>query len=98
MEERLVSRFSWGLVADIQVPELETRVAIVRKKAAARGIDLADDVALFLAQVVRSNVRELEGTLIRLAAKSSLTRSHRRPRVRAHRARATVEPARQRRR
>jgi len=73
MEERLVSRFSWGLVADIQVPELETRVAICRNKAALEGIDLDDEVALFLAQVIRSNVRELEGTLIRLAAKSSLT-------------------------
>lgn len=73
MEQRLVSRFSWGLVADIQVPELETRVAIVRNKAGHEGIPLSDDVALFLAQAVRSNVRELEGTLIRLAAKSSLT-------------------------
>jgi chromosomal replication initiator protein len=73
MEERLVSRFSWGLVADIQMPELETRVAIVRNKAALEGFDLDDDVALFLAQMIRSNVRELEGTLIRLAAKSSLT-------------------------
>ncbi len=73
MEERLVSRFSWGLVADIQVPELETRVAIVRNKAALEGFALDDDVALYLAQMVRSNVRELEGTLIRLAAKSSLT-------------------------
>src|SRR6185369_13613317 len=73
MEERLVSRFSWGLVADIQVPELETRVAIVRNKAALEGISLTDDVALYLAQMIRSNVRELEGTLIRLAAKSSLT-------------------------
>ena len=73
MEERLVSRFSWGLVADIQVPELETRVAIVRNKAAIEGFELGDDVALFLAQMIRSNVRELEGTLIRLAAKSSLT-------------------------
>ncbi|MBK9262974.1 MAG: chromosomal replication initiator protein DnaA [Polyangiaceae bacterium] len=73
MEERLVSRFSWGLVADIQAPEFETRVAIVRNKAQLEGIDLPDDVALFLAQVIRSNVRELEGTLIRLAAKSSLT-------------------------
>ncbi len=73
MEERLVSRFSWGLVADIQVPELETRVAIVRNKAAIEGFALPDDVALFLAQTIRSNVRELEGTLIRLAAKSSLT-------------------------
>ena len=73
MEERLVSRFSWGLVADVQVPELETRVAIVRNKAALEGFVLDDEVALFLAQMVRSNVRELEGTLIRLAAKSSLT-------------------------
>ena len=73
MEERLVSRFSWGLVADIQVPELETRVAILRNKAALEGFQLADDVAIYLAQMIRSNVRELEGTLIRLAAKSSLT-------------------------
>ncbi|MFP6687148.1 MAG: chromosomal replication initiator protein DnaA [Polyangiaceae bacterium] len=73
MEERLVSRFASGLVADIQSPELETRVAIVRNKAAHEGIDLEDEVAVYLAQMVRSNVRELEGTLIRLAAKSSLT-------------------------
>ncbi len=72
MEERLVSRFSWGLVADIQGPELETRVAILRKKAQLEQIDLADEVVLYLAQTIRSNVRELEGTLIRLAAKSSL--------------------------
>jgi chromosomal replication initiator protein len=72
MEERLVSRFQWGLVADIQAPELETRVAIVRKKAQLEHIELADDVCLFIAQSVRSNVRELEGTLIRLAAKASL--------------------------
>ncbi len=72
MEERLVSRFSWGLVADIQGPELETRVAILRKKAQMEQIELADEVVLFLAQSIRSNVRELEGTLIRLAAKSSL--------------------------
>jgi chromosomal replication initiator protein len=73
MEERLVSRFSWGLVADIQVPELETRVAIVRNKAALEGFALDDEIALYIAQMIRSNVRELEGTLIRLAAKSSLT-------------------------
>ncbi len=72
MEERLVSRFSWGLVADIQVPELETRIAIVRNKAEIEGIEFPDEVALFLAQRIRSNVRELEGVLIRLAAKSSL--------------------------
>ena len=83
MEERLVSRFSWGLVADIQGPELETRVAILRKKAQLEEIELADEVVLFLAQTIRSNVRELEGTLIRLAAKSSLLGKH-------------VEPARER--
>jgi chromosomal replication initiator protein len=72
MEERLVSRFQWGLVADIQAPELETRVAIVRKKAQLEHIDLSDELCLYIAQTVRSNVRELEGTLIRLAAKASL--------------------------
>jgi chromosomal replication initiator protein len=72
MEERLISRFTWGLVADIQAPELETRVAILRKKAQIEHIEMRDDVVLYLAQAVRSNVRELEGTLIRLAAKSSL--------------------------
>jgi chromosomal replication initiator protein len=72
MEERLVSRFSWGLVADIQGPELETRVAILRKKAQMEQIELEDEVILYLAQTIRSNVRELEGTLIRLAAKTSL--------------------------
>lgn len=72
MEERLISRFTWGLVADIQGPELETRVAILRKKALAESIDLEPEVVLLLAQAVRSNVRELEGALIRLAAKSSL--------------------------
>jgi chromosomal replication initiator protein len=72
MEERLISRFTWGLVADIQAPELETRVAIIAKKAQVERIDIKDDVLLYIAQSVRSNVRELEGTLIRLAAKSSL--------------------------
>ncbi|MEO7111640.1 MAG: chromosomal replication initiator protein DnaA, partial [Polyangiaceae bacterium] len=60
MEERLISRFTWGLVADIQAPELETRVAIVRKKAQMEGIEVGDDVLLYIAQQVRSNVRELE--------------------------------------
>jgi chromosomal replication initiator protein len=72
MEERLVSRFQWGLVADVQAPELETRVAIVRKKAQLERIEIADEVCLCIAQSIRSNVRELEGTLIRLAAKASL--------------------------
>jgi chromosomal replication initiator protein len=72
MEERLVSRFTSGLVADIQAPELETRVAIVRKKAQLEHLEVPDDVVLAIAQTVRSNVRELEGTLIRIAAKASL--------------------------
>jgi chromosomal replication initiator protein len=73
MPERLASRFTSGLVADVQVPQLETRVAIVRKKAELEKIDVPDAVAVLLAQCVQSNVRELEGALIRLAAKSSLT-------------------------
>jgi chromosomal replication initiator protein len=72
MEERLVSRFASGLVADIQPPELETRVAIVRKKAQLEHLEVPDEVVLAIAQTVRSNVRELEGTLIRIAAKASL--------------------------
>ena len=72
MEERLISRFQSGLVADIQMPELDTRIAILHKKAEQETIRLRDDVALFLAQTVRSNVRELEGTLIRLAVKAEL--------------------------
>ncbi len=72
MEERLISRFQWGLVADIQAPELDTRIAILRKKAEQEQIALADDVALLIAQHVQSNVRELEGTLLRLAVKAEL--------------------------
>lgn len=73
MPERLVSRFTSGLVADVQAPQLETRVAILKKKAQLEQIDLPDAVAVILAQKVQSNVRELEGSLIRLAAKASLT-------------------------
>lgn len=73
MEERLVSRFQWGLVADIQAPELDTRIAILKKKAEQEQIALGDDVALLIAQHVQSNVRELEGTLLRLAVKAELT-------------------------
>lgn len=72
MEERLVTRFSAGLVADIQWPELETRIAILRKKAEVDRLLVPDEVVIFLAQSVRRSVRELEGALIRLAAKSGL--------------------------
>ena len=73
MPERLISRFGSGLVADIQTPALETRVAILLKKAEIEGIPMSEEIALLLAQTVKSNVRELEGMLIRLAAKASLT-------------------------
>ena len=73
LEERLRSRFEWGLIADIQPPDLETKVAILRRKADLDGIDLPDDVALFIARQVRSNIRELEGLLTRVIAFSSLT-------------------------
>jgi chromosomal replication initiator protein len=72
LEERLRTRFQWGLIADIQQPELETRVAILKKKAEAEQIVLPDEVALYLATNIKSNVRELEGSLIRLAAFASL--------------------------
>ncbi|MCP4604288.1 MAG: chromosomal replication initiator protein DnaA [Proteobacteria bacterium] len=72
LEERLCSRFQWGLIADIQPPEFETRLAIVKKKAEDEGIPLPNDVAIFLASSIKSNVRELEGSLINLAAHASL--------------------------
>jgi chromosomal replication initiator protein len=74
LEERLRNRFEWGLIADIQPPDVETRVAIVEKKAEAEGIPLANDVALFLATQIASNVRELEGSLTRLGAYASIAR------------------------
>jgi chromosomal replication initiator protein len=72
IEERLHSRFEWGLIADIQPPDLETKVAILRKKADSLGIPLPDPVAFFVARSVRSSIRELEGALIRLSARASL--------------------------
>ncbi|MGZ5432832.1 MAG: chromosomal replication initiator protein DnaA, partial [Thermoanaerobaculia bacterium] len=72
LEERLRSRFEWGLTADIQPPDLETKVAILRKKAEDKGMNLPQDVALFLAERVRSNVRELEGHLNKIAVFASL--------------------------
>lgn len=73
LQDRLVSRFEWGVVADIQPPDLETRIAILRKKAELDAIYVPEDVILFVANQVRSNIRELEGSLIRIVAYSSLT-------------------------
>jgi chromosomal replication initiator protein len=74
LQERLVSRFEWGLVTDIQPPDLETRAAILRKKAAEDGLQIDDDVIEYVARNRRTSVRQLEGALIKLLAFSSLTR------------------------
>jgi chromosomal replication initiator protein len=73
LEERLRSRFEWGLIADIQPPDLETKVAILKRKADADGMPLPDNVAIYIAGKIKSNVRELEGSLIRLVAYASMT-------------------------
>jgi chromosomal replication initiator protein len=71
VEDRLRSRFTWGLIAEVETPDLETRVAILKRKAEVDKVNLPDDVALYLAAHVKTNVRELEGALLRLAARAS---------------------------
>ncbi len=73
-EERMLSRFEWGLITDIQAPEFETRVAILRKKASTERIDIPNDVIEYMASRISSNIRELEGTLIRVTAFANLNR------------------------
>ena len=72
LEERLHSRFEWGLIADIEPPDLETKIAILKRKGDLIGVSIPDDVAMFIAGRVKSNIRELEGSLVRLIAISSL--------------------------
>src|SRR6185295_14337839 len=73
LEQRLVSRFEWGLVTDLQPPDIETRLAILRKKAKSMGADLPEEVLNFLAHRIRANIRRLEGALIRVVSFASLT-------------------------
>jgi len=73
LQQRLVSRFEWGLVTDLQPPDVEMRLAILRKKAQFHGLELPDDIITFLASRIRTNIRRLEGALIRVASYATLT-------------------------
>ncbi|HHT66547.1 MAG TPA: chromosomal replication initiator protein DnaA, partial [Clostridiales bacterium] len=75
LEDRLRSRFEWGLITDIQPPDLETRIAILKKKANLESLEVDDEVLVFIAKRIESNIRELEGALTRIMAYSSLTNS-----------------------
>ena len=75
LEQRLVSRFEWGLVTDLQPPDVEVRLAILRKKAQTEGMELPEEIMNFLAHRIRSNIRRLEGALIRVASYAALTRT-----------------------
>jgi chromosomal replication initiator protein len=72
LEERLISRFGWGLITDVQTPDLETRVAILKKKIEREPVNLPDEVVFFIAEIINTNIRELEGALIRVIAYSLL--------------------------
>ncbi len=75
LEDRLISRFEWGLVTDLQPPDIETRIAILRKKVESSNADVAEDVIYFLANKIKSNIRKLEGALIRIVSYASLTKT-----------------------
>jgi chromosomal replication initiator protein len=74
IQERLISRFQWGLCVDIQPPDLETRIAIVKKKSEQNNLTISDDVLLYIAENVSSNIREIEGIIVKLLAYSSITK------------------------
>lgn len=75
LQDRLISRFQWGLCVDIQPPDLETRVAILKKRAEEDNLSISQDILYFIAENVSSNIRELEGVVIRLLAFASITKS-----------------------